>query len=377
MNINIGDSNHVVRYIQYFLEENHNSDIILSNQYDIDTHNYLIDYMLSPDTVKEDTIIDNIKNYYPFISTNFKFIKGYNEITLQSKTRQTSSEIEIFMTENRTDFMVYCEDYGWTVIYYNAYNSPYEITIKSKEETSPFPRDELIHMINLFDNKFYYGMAMRSGSGTDDIVHQDLSTTGRTYKICSIKASPNSTYCICHNSAITSRLVIGSIITDFTNIENVAVKDVVDIELKPNEVYEYRTTSAVKHILIQIDSQQLISNNSYNFISNILVYKGTKDTNIPAQDFRISPWSVHEQLIGHILEYYINSHSRDDDINYVQDLIASMNSKYKESSDRHPSIYDNTMYKTVKGIQKQYKVPFECGYLDPTTENIINSYLER
>lgn len=376
MNISMGDSNHIVRYIQYFLSQNFNSDIVLSNIYDTATHNYFIDYMLSPDAVETDEMISRLFNYYPFIELNFKFIKGYNEVTLQSKTSIESSDIEIYLTQNRTDIMAYCEENGWTVSDYNTYNPPYSMVLKSKEVHSPLPKPELLHMMNLFNNKFYYGMAIRSGSGTDDIVHQVLSTSGRTYKICAIKASANSTYSICHDSSVTQRLVIGSIITDFTSIENLALKDVVDIQLQPRELYEYKTTAAVKYILIQMDSQQLISDDSYSFISNLLVYKGTSDIDIPTNEFALNPWAIHEQLVGHIIEFFINSHSRDDDINYVQDLVSTVNFKYRDANIRIPSVYDDEMKDTVKGIQTQYKVPFKDGYLDQVTENILRQYYD-
>ena len=376
MNINMGDSNHVVRYIQYFLSQNFNSDIVLSNVYDTDTHNYFIDYMLSPDAVTTDEMIENLSNYYPFIGTNFKFVKGYNEVTVQSKTQLESSDIEIYLTQNRTDIMAYCEENGWTVSDYNIYSPPYSMVLRSKEAHSPFPKPELLHMLNLFNNKFYYGMAIRSGSGTDDIIHQVLSTTGRTYKICAIKATANATYSICHNSSVTQRLVIGSIITDFTSVENLALKDVVDIQLQPRELYEYTTTAAVKYIMIQIDSQQLISDDSYSFISSLLVYKGTSNMNIPTDEFALSPWAIHEQLVGHVIEFFINSHSRDDDINYVQDLVSTVNFKYRDGHIRVPSVYDDEMRDTIKGIQEQYRVPFKDGYLDQISENILRQYYD-
>lgn len=372
MNINIGDSNHIVRYIQSFLQENHNSEIILTGTYDYVTHNNFIDYMLSPDTKRLDYIKDKIEYDYPFIYKNFKFLDGYEELIMTSKTQQYSSEIEIYMTENRTNLLLYCDDLGWEVTEYNSYDAPYKIVLKSKNIKSPFPKEEFLSMLNLFDSKFYHGMAIRDNAGINDIVHENIANTGRTYKICVIKVKPYTTYTIAHNASMSARLVIGTTIAGFTKIEGVILKDVVDIQLNPGFTYEYTTTSSAKYMLIQIDSEQLISDNNDKLISKLLVFQGV-DRNVPISSFINNPWYIHDKFVGHIINYCINSNSRDDDINYVQDMIRKINTKYK---DYIPSVYQEIMKKTISDIQNEYNIVYENGYVDSTTENILNDFVE-
>lgn len=372
MNINIGDSNHIIRYIQAFLQENYNSEIILTGTYDYATHNNFIDYMLSPDTKKLNYVKNEIKEDYPFIYKNFKFIDGYEELIIMSKTQNYSSEIEVYMTENRTNIILYCDNLGWEVTEYNSYDSPYKIVIKSKHINSPFPKDEFLCMVNLFDSKFYHGMAIRDNSGINDIVHENITNTGKTYKICVIKAKPYTTYTIAHNASLSARLVIGTTIAGFTKIEGVILKDVVDIQLNPGYTYQYTTTASAKYIMIQIDSQQLISDIDNTLISKLLVYEGVNE-NVPVETFINNPWSIHDKFVGHIINYCINSNSRDDDINYVQSMIRKINTRYK---DYIPSVYEDIMKETISNIQDEYSVVYKNGYVDSTTENILNSFVE-
>ena len=372
MHINIGDSNHIVRYIQAFLQENYSDDVILTGVYDYSTHNNFIDYMLSPDTKNLSYVKERIQDDYPFIERNFKFIDGYEELIMISKTIQFSSDIEVYLTENRTDITLYCDDLGWEVTEYNSYDPPYKIVIKSKNIKSPFPKEEFLCMLNLFDGKFYHGMAIRDNVGINDIVHENLVNNGRTYKICVIKASPYTTYSIAHNASMSARLVIGTTIAGFTKIEGVILKDVVDIQLNPGFVYQYTTTASAKYILIQIDSEQLISDSNDKLISKLLVYKGVNE-NVPVASFISNPWSIHDKFVGHIINYCINSNSRDDDINYVQDMVRTINRKYQEYI---PSVYENIMKNTISEIQDNYDIIYKNGYVDSTTENILNDLVE-
>lgn len=369
MNINLGDSNHVVRYIQKLLQENYNDRLIITGTYDRNTHNSFIEYMYQSDSVGMRTLISKITEDFSYIIDNFRIIEGSNEISMISKTSQYNVDIENFMTQSKTELQYYFDDYGWQITDYNGYSAPYKITVKSKEIYSPFPREEFYNMVNLFTGRFQYNMAMRDDSGIHDIVHKTISKeygNSGNYKVTTISAKPYTKYYIAHNGSFSMHLVIGTSIVNFKDINDVPVKDVVEVDLPPGHIYEYETRISAENIIIQCPCGKLTEPIDGE-IDNFLVTRG--DINkVPVEDFILEPWSIHDKFITHILNYGINNKSDQDYIYYIQRMAQIIDSKYNEF---YVGDYDNELKKLIEDIQNKYSIKYKNGYIDADTETIL------
>lgn len=369
MNINLGDSNHIVRYIQKLLQENYNNKIIVTGTYDRSTHNSFIDYMYQSDSINMRVLLRHMKEDFPYIVDNFKINEGSNEITLTSKTSNYNVDIENFMTQAKTELLYYFDDYGWQITDYNGYIAPYKIIVKSKKIYAPFPREDFHNMVNLFTGRFQYNLAIRDDSGVSDIVHETITKkygNAGNYKITVISVKPNVTYYITHNGSFSTHLIMGTSVVDFKDIRDVPVKDVVEVDLSPGHIYEYTTTSGAVKLIIQCPCGKLTEPINGE-INNFLVTRGDIDK-VPVDDFILEPWSIHDKFVTHILNYGINTKSDQDYIYYIQRMVQVINDKYDEF---YIGNYDDNLKNYVQNIQKEYDIKYQSGYIDVDTETIL------
>ena len=153
--------------------------------------------------------------------------------------------------------------------------------------------------VNLFSNEFYFYKAFRDGNGQDDIVHDDL--TGQ-HKLCLVKCKPGTTYTIAHSSAISQRLVIGSLTSNKRNLSVSKILNVLDTTLAPGNATLYTTSSEsdgersrdAQYIIIQCSSNI----EDYSQLEEIKVLLELGDVN---QDGRID--NVDRKILADYLFY--------------------------------------------------------------------------
>ena len=173
--INFGDKNIYVTYLQLFLKENYNYDLIISDEYDIDTHRALIKYLKEPEIIDCYELKDLILRFYTYRNSdpphdlvdgggiwNFNFdispdyIRFFNRDISDCLTGGLK-----FITEHIESLKSFCDQYGWNITYYTTYSydetgeiPKAEIVIKKTARKQLLPCRDIINMINLSLNQF-------------------------------------------------------------------------------------------------------------------------------------------------------------------------------------------------------------------------------
>lgn len=304
MNIKFGTDNFYVRYLKRFLNhELHRTNTILG-EFDKEDLQSLITYLNLPNVEDMFVVQEQIQQKFPILQESFNVTLKDNYIIWTCKT--ISNEISTYLTENIKAIQQYCDSVGWefddmqewvdlskdinndgiidnrdrqilnNVIYsqdtdYNkdiikrcdlnldgVVNSDdlvildnyiqtgkLTLSIKKSDRTNYFPNKDMLVFVNQFDGTFLYGYTLRDDpgitDGVDDTVHENKS---RLYKIALYQCQPGQKITIAHNNNKTTRLVIGSCSMRLKqDIIGNMLQNVVDVQLKPGEGYQYTTTS--------------------------------------------------------------------------------------------------------------------------------------
>ena len=301
MNIKFGMDNYYVRYLKRFL--NHElgiSNKVLGefNKNDLQT---LITYLNMPNVKTMFEVAKEISKLYPQLDELFNV--NYKDDEIQWTSRRLDTITSKFISDNKEGIKKYCQSVGWNIsdvdewldttkdinqdgiidmndvyILYNIIhdiqeydeettkradvnldgivdNTDYNIlnsyinenklliSIKKTNRVNYFPNEDMKVFINQFDGTFLYNYAIKDGSDFDNKPHPNDT---KTQKIAIYKCKPGQKITIAHNSANTEHLVIGSSTAKlFENIPNVILQNVVEIDLKPEEGYQYTATSVV------------------------------------------------------------------------------------------------------------------------------------
>lgn len=304
MNIKFGTDNFYVRYLKRFLNhELHRTNTILG-EFDKEDLQSLITYLNLPNVEDMFVVQEHMEQQFPILKDSFNVQLKDNYIIWTCKT--ISNDISTYITENVQAIQQFCESMGWElqdiqewvdlskdinqdgiidnkdrqilndVIY--SQNTQYDediikrcdlnldgsvtstdmeildnyiqtgkitLSIKKSDRTNYFPNKDMLVFVNQFDGTFLYGYTIRDDpgvtDGVDDTVHENKSGL---YKIALYQCQPGQKITIAHNNHKTTRLIIGSCSMRLKqDIIGNMLQNVVDIQLKPGEGYQYTTTS--------------------------------------------------------------------------------------------------------------------------------------
>ena len=351
MNIKFGMDNYYVRYLKRFL----NHELGISNRvlgsFDKNDQTALINYLNLPNVEDMFTVVNKMNERYSNLNTLFFNTLKDNSIIWTSKS--ISVEASDYIKDNLDDIKEYLSTLGWEVtsveewidtnydinrngvidtedarIIYNIINdletydeatvqradlnldgkvdnddyqlineyltnTPIHLTISQVDRKNYFPNEDMKIFVNQFDGKFMYGYAIRDGGvGQDDQPHQN--PTGQ-FKIAIYKCRPGQQVTIAHNSPNNEHLVIGSSTsTLYENIPNDLLKNVVEIDLKPGQGYQYTCTKAeggvgndAHWLCIQCPSSYSDLGNYDSFTALLQVGDINFDGKIDMQDYQI------------------------------------------------------------------------------------------
>lgn len=258
MNLNYGDEHYIIRYLQAFLQENYSSTVNVSGVYDDDTHSALVSYLNLPNTENINVVQKLILDEYPDLLVKFMISRGSDDIIFISKS--TNQDTKDYMESIESSLSSFVNNYGWVVTEFTNYNNSdvtkFKIVISSSGRENKFPNNELLCMVNRFDNNYYYNLCIRDSIGIDDMIH-----TSTSYKIAIIPCSPNQTFTIAHGYSRPTPIVIGSsqfYAEDITS-GNLPVTDVIQVDLSSGSSVSYTTSSNCKNLIIQMPYTGLIS----------------------------------------------------------------------------------------------------------------------
>lgn len=300
MNIKFGTDNFYVRYLKRFLNHELQQSNAVLGEFNRNDLQALIKYLNLPNVEDMFTVQTKIYQEFPTLKSSFFTTLQDNQITFTSK--EISTDISDFLSDNIEDIKTFCESLGWEIdsmqewvdiykdlnndgvidykdrdilekIIHGGYANYDELTlakadidldgsvtnndltllnnyidtgrltlvIKQCDRKNYFPNKDMLVFINQFTGMFLYNYAIRDDIGIDDLPHTDSQSL---YKIALYQCTPGQKITIAHNGDKTTRLVIGSSpATLKQNIPSFILQNVVDIELKPGEGYQYTCSS--------------------------------------------------------------------------------------------------------------------------------------
>lgn len=392
MNINLGDRNYFVRYIQAFLNEYYSKSLLINETYDVKTHRALKEYLNLPVTVSYDKFIEEMTDRFSYVTLDnieiqpfsywFKYKIGHKEITFTQKSVNENPELGQWMRSKMSEISYYGETLGWDMTEFNSYDSPYTIKFKTSKYTYEFPRDQVKNTVNLFEEEFMYNKAIISDFGETGRVHDNNS--GKT-KVTVIDCNPDTYYTICFSSSYNTKFVVGcSNLSDKENIGLVRLADFTqEVTTSSGKPFVYKTTSDAKLLVIQVPSSDLketikpsksddSKEDEETNIKDMLILEGNYEDskyNIQFKEYVNNPWILHDKFLGFICKRTITMCSEPSDIYDVQKLIQDMfPSLYKID---YPETYDDNLREIIRQIQEEKSVSFVSGFVDTETETIL------
>lgn len=300
MNINFGMDNFYVRYLKRFLNHEMLRTSSVLGEFDKNDLELLIKYLNLPNVKTMFEVQKEIIKTFPELGDLFNTQLGDNVIIWTSK--KIDVETSNFLRDNSDALKEFCSSVGWEIQTINDWmdtskdinqdgsvdrldrNIIYDIThgnlrdyddatlkradidldgfvtnadldifdnyldtgklsltIEQTNRTNYFPNKDMLVFINQFLGTFIYGYAIRDNGGYDDLPHP--SATG-LHKIATYKCKPGQKVTIAHNNPNTVHLVIGSSpATLQANISNFLLTNVVEVDLKAGESYQYTCSS--------------------------------------------------------------------------------------------------------------------------------------
>ena len=298
MNVNFGDNNFFTRYLKRFLNHELVRTSSVLGDFDSDDLDMLVSYLNNSNVLSMFEVQNSLLNKFPEIKNLFNFTLKDNYIVFSSK--EITKECSKYITDNISTIDEYCNTYGWKIssinewidlskdinndgvinykdrqilynIVYNNVTYPSDITKKAdlnldgvvdsrditlfdsyiingklgftiyqEGRSNYFPNNDMLVFVNQFKGKFLYGYAIRNHNQTADVPSPD--PTGLR-KVAIFACNPGEKVTIAHNNNKTTHLVIGSSnVTLEQNITTQMLKNVVEVDLKPGEGYQYTAT---------------------------------------------------------------------------------------------------------------------------------------
>lgn len=214
--INFGDTGLQVQYLQNFLKDNFNKNIHLSDEYDKDTHEALIEYLKLPEVVSCYEIKDKLIKRFTYKEENppnklidgggiwnFDFDMTLTEITFFNRPiNQCFDNGLIFISEHIDELNEFCKQFGWYVSYYSKFNynndtkstDSLKITITKESREQLLPVNDIIKMINFSTNDYLLNQCFVD----ENNAFHGFIQYSQYYKISIIPAKPGDTFTIAH-----------------------------------------------------------------------------------------------------------------------------------------------------------------------------------
>lgn len=321
--INFGDTGLLVQYIQNFLKDNYNKNIHLSDEYDKETHQALIEYLKLPEIISANEIKDKLLQTFTFKEDkpphklingggiwNFNFDMTPNSITFWNRDiNQCFNGAIEFISGYMDEVNEFCRNYGWKLIDYTSFkynkndnNSIHRIkfTIAQEDRKQLLPANDVLKMINLSMSNYLLGKCFLD----ENNAYHGFIQNSDVYKISYIPAKPGETFTISHGYKYPCELAIGYTNRTLLELKHEDLSSVENIvshlaksrygELNPGsyEVYTIPEDAECTYLLIQMPyKNNLISPTSQSIKVKIGDInqdgKITCDENDPNSDYRI------------------------------------------------------------------------------------------
>lgn len=298
MNIKFGDNNFFTRYLKRFL----NSELVQTSSvlgdFDEDDLDMLVSYLNSSNVLTMFEVQNRLLEQFPDIKRLFNYVLRDNYIVFTS--RDITVECSEYITQNIDSIQEYCDTFGWNIssinewidtnkdinsdgridyqdrqiIYNIVYNhQEYDedimrkadlnldgvvndedisifdsyvldgklgFTIYQGNRQNYFPNQDMLVFVNQFKGKFLYQHAILDNEEFDNVPSPD--PTGLR-KVAIFKCTPGEKVTIAHNNNKTTHLVIGSSTAKLEqDITSVMLRNVVEVDLKQGEGYQYTAT---------------------------------------------------------------------------------------------------------------------------------------
>ena len=279
--INLGDTGLIVQYIQNFLKDNYNKNIHLSDEYDRDTHQALIEYLQLPEILDCYSLKDLILSTYTFKEINppnllidgggiwnFDFDITPDTIRFYNRPIQKCFSGAVRFIHDYIDRLdTFCRNNGWYVAHYSTFSNntnsdtKAEIVIQKEDRKQLLPCKDIINMINISTNNYLINKCFLD----DNNAYHGFINYSQNFKIAIIPAKPGDTFTIAHGYKYACELAIGYTeydLTDLTQNSNVVTVDniVSYMSKSPNgelnageySVYRIPINSECKYLLVQM-----------------------------------------------------------------------------------------------------------------------------
>jgi len=251
MNLNYESNNYLVKYLQTFLQENYSTSINVSGRYDSETHEYLLNYLRLPNTSNIEIINTALKADFVELFDRFILYRSSSDLVFVSKVYDTDTIR--YIDDIRYELSDYVNKYGYVISELsnsnNSDTTKLRIVIKGKDKKDLFPNKDMLCLVNSFNNRYIYNMAIVDNIGQDDILHESAG-----YKVGVIPCEPNTTYGICHGYDHTTPIVVSSSMHSLKEISlgDISVDNTVSVNLGVSTFLNYTTSDTCKHLLIQM-----------------------------------------------------------------------------------------------------------------------------
>lgn len=382
MNLNYGDTNLEVRYLEAFLQNEYSTTLRVSGIYDAYTHETLIEYNNLPKVEDSNSFYDHlIKDFGDYLK-DFKVNILSDSITFLSKSVSQLPELQEDMDALRKNgIFLYARQYGWSITKFVSYVSNterYTIEFSQDNRKNLIPADA-ISLINLSTSNILTNTILGKNS---PMIKKD--STGE--KCCMIvPCLPDTEYILIHRFEtkydpedptipIYPEIVIGSSPYQYPNLKelsnNIANNKTIQVEKGVSTIY--KTSDVANSIILCYDYDRVTYNKS------ILVIKKPSNYNedfafINTSAFILNYWLVNTKYMDYILGSSICEYSDEEDIAYAQDLLDSICKDYHIDK---RGIYTENFRDAILRYQHKRNINFALGYIDVETESLMQKDLE-
>lgn len=410
-NIKVDDNNFFVTYVQGILKQYYSPKVILSNFYDYNTHQSLIDFMSSYVMTSNRKIVKVLKTdkglYYEGVNIfdkYFSIIDNVSSILLQVKDEDKVREI---FKHNYQHFRRYLikllKSYGWVISDYDLYgNDGQYIIIQSLYPDLGIIKEDLLKMINLYNEQRILTRYKLNGTG---IVYSTNS------KILILNYNQDKVYTICSKRYSEQRLRVALSVKSYndivTNIDTNDTDIFDDIECTKVLGNIFDTSDFSKYApsseeeigeLNYTEYQTMLIELPYNYSDTLLIFESSiedlLDINLKVANKEVvnsetkyttnvewlekfyfsDPWLVHKELFQIFIGNVINKYSPEESIKYIQNLYKDISMDYNNKLDLHErsyGIYDDDLKQGIKNIQKLNDVLYCNGTVNTETEELL------
>lgn len=311
--INFNDTGLIVTYIQTFLKENYNRDLIISGVYNKETHKNLIEYLKQPYVLSAHQMKDQLIQFLTFNPEDdpdnaliqsgglFNFDNEITTDTIKFYTRPLDDCFRnglLFINQCITLVDNIAKLNGWEVIEYTNYNSDENINkeafiyLVKSQNPNLIPGLDVLNMINLFSEDYLLNKCFLD----DNQYHGYIQYSDR-YKIAYIDAKPGESFTIMHGYKNSCEIAIAyteqsllEINDDLGTVNNIlnhlTGSEYGELNSGKYLVYTIPNDVKCKYLLIQLPYINNLTITK-NKVTNILLGDINQDGVVDKQDYEL------------------------------------------------------------------------------------------